>query len=91
MRLSNNAPDGTTLSLRADLGDHDVDQECSSSSEHGEFHRLRGGTGCRCFGQDQHINIMGATMTRVLEEILLLSCMAAFVTGIVVAAASLLS
>jgi hypothetical protein len=30
-------------------------------------------------------------MTRVLKEILLFSCMAAFVTGIVVAAASLLS
>jgi hypothetical protein len=30
-------------------------------------------------------------MTRVLQEILLLSCMAAFVTGIVVAAASLLT
>jgi hypothetical protein len=31
------------------------------------------------------------TMTRVLNEILLLSCMAVFVTGIVVAAASLLT
>jgi len=30
-------------------------------------------------------------MTRVLNEILLLSCTAAFVTGIVVAAASLLT
>ena len=30
-------------------------------------------------------------MTRVLNEIVLLSCMAAFVTGIVVAAASLLT
>ena len=30
-------------------------------------------------------------MTRVLNEILLLSCMAGFVTGIVVAAASLLT
>jgi hypothetical protein len=30
-------------------------------------------------------------MTRVLNEILLMSCMAAFVTGIVVAAASLLT
>jgi hypothetical protein len=30
-------------------------------------------------------------MTRALKEILLLSCMAAFVTGIVVAAASLLT
>jgi hypothetical protein len=30
-------------------------------------------------------------MTRVLHEILLLSCMAVFVTGIVVAAASLLT
>jgi hypothetical protein len=30
-------------------------------------------------------------MTRVLQEILLLSCMAAFVTGIVVAAASVLT
>jgi hypothetical protein len=30
-------------------------------------------------------------MTRVLQEILLFSCMAAFVTGIVVAAASLLT
>jgi hypothetical protein len=30
-------------------------------------------------------------MTRVLNEILLLSCMAAFVTGIAVAAASLLT
>ena len=30
-------------------------------------------------------------MTRVLDEILLFCCMAAFVTGIVVAAASLLS
>jgi hypothetical protein len=30
-------------------------------------------------------------MIRVLEEILLFSCVAAFVTGIVVAAASLLS
>ena len=35
--------------------------------------------------------IMEATMIRVLEEILLFSCVAAFVTGIVVAAASLLS
>jgi hypothetical protein len=33
----------------------------------------------------------GATMIRVLEEILLFSCMVAFVTGIVVAAASLLT
>jgi hypothetical protein len=30
-------------------------------------------------------------MTRVLDEILLFSCLVAFVTGIVVAAASLLS
>jgi hypothetical protein len=30
-------------------------------------------------------------MTRVLNEILLLSCIAAFVTGVVVAAASLLT
>jgi hypothetical protein len=30
-------------------------------------------------------------MTRILKEILLFSCMAAFVTGIVVAAASLLA
>jgi hypothetical protein len=30
-------------------------------------------------------------MTKVLNEILLMSCMAAFVTGIVVAAASLLT
>jgi hypothetical protein len=34
---------------------------------------------------------MEATMIRVLDEILLFSCLAAFVTGIVVAAASLLS
>ena len=33
----------------------------------------------------------GRTMKRVLKEILLFSCMAAFVTGIVVAAASLLT
>jgi hypothetical protein len=31
-----------------------------------------------------------ASMARLLNEVLLLSCMAAFVTGIVVAAASLL-
>jgi hypothetical protein len=34
---------------------------------------------------------MEATMIRILDEILLFSCLAAFVTGIVVAAASLLS
>jgi hypothetical protein len=55
------------------------------------FVAVTDGTGCRCFGQDQHINIMEATMARVLDEILLFSCMAAFVTGIVIAAASLLS
>jgi hypothetical protein len=27
-----------TLSLRADVGDRDVDQECSPSSERGELH-----------------------------------------------------
>jgi hypothetical protein len=34
---------------------------------------------------------MEATMIRILDEILLFSCLAALVTGIVVAAASLLS
>jgi len=33
----------------------------------------------------------GVIMTRLLNDILLFSCMAAFVTGIVIAAASLLS
>jgi hypothetical protein len=33
----------------------------------------------------------GVRMTRILSEMLLFSCMVAFVTGIVIAAASLLS
>jgi hypothetical protein len=38
----------------------------------------------RVFGSDR------AAMTRILSELLLFSCLAAFVTGIVLAAASLL-
>jgi hypothetical protein len=40
---------------------------------------------------NQRTNLVEATMIRILDEILPLSCLAAFVTGIVVAAASLLS
>jgi hypothetical protein len=76
--------------LAADLGDYDADQKRSPSPQWGEFRRRRGDTGCGWFGQDQHINIVEDTVTRVLDEILLFACMAAFATGIVVAAASLL-
>jgi hypothetical protein len=54
------------------------------------FVAVADGTGCGWFGQDQHINIVEDTVTRVLDEILLLACMAAFATGIVVAGANLL-
>ena len=78
------------LSPRAELGDHDVDNECSSSPERGEFRRRRAGTDRGWLGQPTHQR-MEATMIRILDEILLFSCLAAFVTGIVVVAASLLS